>query len=386
MSELSIRGVRRAYGRVEVLKGIDLEIADGEFVVLVGPSGCGKSTLLRTVAGLEPVNAGSVHVAGRDVTGEEPSRRGVAMVFQNYALYPHMDVAGNMGFGLKMAGTPAARIRDAIGRAAETLGIDAHLAKRPVALSGGQKQRVAIGRAITRSPDVFLFDEPLSNLDAALRTRMRVELGRLHTELDATMVYVTHDQVEAMTMADRIVVLSEGKVEQVGEPLELYRRPINRFVAGFLGSPRMNVIDASVARREGDSVEVDRPALGTLRFGIDVDPDGGPRPDDGLRPGGGLAPGDPVALGVRPEAFGDGPVELDVIARVVENLGRETLLYGTADGLVTSESDAVDGDLVAQLPRDARPRAGERVRLRLDPAALCLFDARGTTRAFASRA
>ena len=374
MSELSIRGVRRAYGRVEVLKGIDLEIGDGEFVVLVGPSGCGKSTLLRTVAGLEPVNAGSIHVAGRDVTGEEPSKRGVAMVFQNYALYPHMDVAGNMGFGLKMAGTPSARIREAIGRAAETLGIHAHLAKRPVALSGGQKQRVAIGRAITRSPEVFLFDEPLSNLDAALRTRMRVELGRLHDELDATMVYVTHDQVEAMTMADRIVVLSEGRVEQVGEPLELYRRPINRFVAGFLGSPRMNVIDASVARRDGGSVEVDHPALGTLRFGLDAGS------------GNGLRPGDPVALGVRPEAFGDGPVTLDVTARVVENLGRETLLYGTADGLVTSESDAVDGDLVAQLPRDARPRAGERVSLRLDPAALCLFDARGTTRAFASRA
>ena len=392
MSGLSIRGVRRAYGRVEVLKGIDLEIGDGEFVVLVGPSGCGKSTLLRTVAGLEPVNAGSIHVAGRDVTGEEPSKRGVAMVFQNYALYPHMDVAGNMGFGLKMAGTPLVRIREAIGRAAETLGIDAHLSKRPAALSGGQKQRVAIGRAITRSPEVFLFDEPLSNLDAALRTRMRVELGRLHDELDATMVYVTHDQVEAMTMADRIVVLSEGRVEQVGEPLELYRRPINRFVAGFLGSPRMNVIDASVARRDGGSVEVDHPALGTLRFGLDAGPDDDPRsgdgppPSDGPPPGDGLRPGDPVALGVRPEAFGDGPVTLDVTARVVENLGRETLLYGTADGLVTSESDAVDGDLVAQLPRDARPRAGERVSLRLDPAALCLFDARGTTRAFASRA
>ncbi len=374
MSELIIRGVRRAYGSVEVLKGIDLEIADGEFVVLVGPSGCGKSTLLRTVAGLEPVNAGSIHVAGRDVTGEEPSKRGVAMVFQNYALYPHMDVAGNMGFGLKMAGTPAMRIREAIGRAAETLGIDAHLAKRPVALSGGQKQRVAIGRAITRSPEVFLFDEPLSNLDAALRTRMRVELGRLHNELKATMVYVTHDQIEAMTMADRIVVLSEGRVEQVGEPLELYHRPINRFVAGFLGSPRMNVIDVSVARRDGAAVEIDHPVLGALRFGLRADS------------GDGLDPGDPVALGVRPEAFGDGPVEIDVTARVVENLGRETLLYGTADGLVTSESDAVDGDIVAQLPRNARLRAGDRARLHLDPAALCLFDARGTTRAFASRA
>ena len=297
MSALGIEGVEKAYGRTAILKGIDLAIEDGEFVVLVGPSGCGKSTLLRAIAGLEPVDAGRIRVGERDVTGEEPSKRGVSMVFQNYALYPHMDVAGNMGFGLKMAGLERSAIGRAIDRAAGILGIGGHLDKRPAALSGGQKQRVAIGRAITRSPEVFLFDEPLSNLDAALRTRMRVELGRLHDELEATMVYVTHDQVEAMTMADRIVVLSAGRVEQVGAPLELYRRPVNRFVAGFLGSPRMNVIDSSIARVDGARVEIGHPALGALSFDIDVP--GGRAP---------LARGcDRVSLGIRPEAFGDGP-------------------------------------------------------------------------------
>ena len=371
MSGLGIRGVEKAYGRTPILKGIDLEVEDGEFVVLVGPSGCGKSTLLRAIAGLEPVDAGSVHVGERDVTGEEPAKRGVSMVFQNYALYPHMDVAGNMGFGLKMAGTEPSTISRAIDRAAGILGIGSHLAKRPAALSGGQKQRVAIGRAITRAPEAFLFDEPLSNLDAALRTRMRVELGRLHAELGATMVYVTHDQVEAMTMADRIVVLSAGRVEQVGAPLELYRRPVNRFVAGFLGSPRMNVIDARVERVRDDRAAVAHPALGTIDFALDG------------APGRSLASGDPVALGVRPESFGEGPIALEVEARVVENLGRETLLYGRATDLATSESDAGDGDIVVQLPRDRTLRTGERTEVRVSPSAFCLFDADGITRGFA---
>ena len=235
---------------------------------------------------------------------------------------------------------------------------------------------MAIGRAITRSPEVFLFDEPLSNLDAALRTRMRVELGRLHDELDATMVYVTHDQVEAMTMADRIVVLSDGRIEQVGAPLELYHRPVNRFVAGFLGSPRMNVVDALVTSREGDGVVVDHPALGTLPFGLDV-------PD---APGVvSLAPGDRVSVGIRPEAFGNGERSLEVTARVVENLGRETLLYGTADDLLSSESDASEGDIVVQLPRQETMRPGERRRVAFSPDAFCLFDAEGLTRSFAHR-
>ena len=373
MSGLGLRGIEKSYGRTAVLKGIDLEVEDGEFVVLVGPSGCGKSTLLRAIAGLEPVDAGTIRVGERDVTGEEPAARGVAMVFQNYALYPHMDVAGNMGFGLKMAGTERSAIARAIDRAANILGIGDHLDKRPAALSGGQKQRVAIGRAITRSPEAFLFDEPLSNLDAALRTRMRVELGRLHEELGATMVYVTHDQVEAMTMADRIVVLSAGRVEQVGAPLELYRRPANRFVAGFLGSPRMNVVDAVVADRADGRVTVHHRALGRLPFALDV-ADGAP-----------LDPGAEVALGVRPESFGEGSLALEVTARVVENLGRETLLYGTATGLETSESDASEGDLVVQLPRDRTMRAGERAEVRLSPEALCLFDADGLARSFARR-
>ena len=373
MSGLGIRGVEKAYGRTAILKGIDLEVADGEFVVLVGPSGCGKSTLLRAIAGLEPVDAGSIHVGDRDVTAEEPAARGVSMVFQNYALYPHMDVAGNMGFGLKMAGTERSAIARAIDGAAGILGIGGHLDKRPAALSGGQKQRVAIGRAITRNPEAFLFDEPLSNLDAALRTRMRVELGRLHAELGATMVYVTHDQVEAMTMADRIVVLSAGRVEQVGAPLELYRRPVNRFVAGFLGSPRMNVIDAVVVGADGERVTVHHPALGRLPFALDV------------AAGAPLEPGAGVALGVRPESFGEGPIALEVTARVVENLGRETLLYGTAAGLETSESDASEGDLVVQLPRERTMRAGERTEVRLSPDALCLFDADGIARSFARR-
>ena len=373
MSSLAIDRVSKRYGATRVLEDIELDIGSGEFAVLVGPSGCGKSTLLRAIAGLEPVSGGRIRVGDRDVTAMEPSARGVAMVFQNYALYPHMTVAGNMGFGLKMAGKERSVIGRAIERAAGILGIGAHLAKRPAALSGGQKQRVAIGRAITRSPEVFLFDEPLSNLDAALRTRMRVELGRLHDELDATMVYVTHDQVEAMTMADRIVVLSEGRVEQVGEPLELYRRPANRFVAGFLGSPRMNVFDASVTRADGGAVEAHHPALGTLRFVVDV-ADGAP-----------LAAGEPVWLGIRPEAFGTGERALDVTARVVENLGRETLLYGTADGLESVESDASEGDIVVQLPRDRRLRPGERERVPFSPESLCLFDADGVTRSFARR-
>jgi multiple sugar transport system ATP-binding protein len=214
MSGLELQGVSKFYGAFHAVKSVDLSVAPGEFVVMVGPSGCGKSTLLRTIAGLEPADQGTIHVGARDVTHAEPSDRGVAMVFQNYALYPHMTVAGNMGFGLKMAGMPRERIAAAVERVAGILRIGDHLPKQPKALSGGQKQRVAIGRAITRSPEVFLFDEPLSNLDAELRTRMRVELGRLHHELGATMIYVTHDQIEAMTMADRIVVLRDGIIDR----------------------------------------------------------------------------------------------------------------------------------------------------------------------------
>jgi multiple sugar transport system ATP-binding protein len=249
MAGLSFRGVAKSYGeghQTQVVRALDLDVQDGEFMVLVGPSGCGKSTSLRMLAGLEDVTAGQIFIGGREVTHLPPAERGVAMVFQSYALYPHMTVAENMGFALKMAGKPRAEIDAAVRKAARSLQLDALLARRPKELSGGQRQRVAIGRAIVRQPQVFLFDEPLSNLDAALRHETRLELARLHEELGATIIYVTHDQVEAMTLGDRIAVFNEGRIEQVGPPMEVYERPANRFVAGFLGSPRINFLPAGL--------------------------------------------------------------------------------------------------------------------------------------------
>jgi len=246
MAGIGLRDVSKRYGSVPVIQGASLDIADGEFVVFVGPSGCGKSTLLRMIAGLEDISGGEVAIDGRVVNAVPARDRGVAMVFQNYALYPHMTVAENMSFGLSNIGTPRSEIDRRVGEAAEILQITTLLGRRPKDMSGGQRQRVAIGRAIVRKPKVFLFDEPLSNLDAALRVQMRTELAKLHHAIGATMIYVTHDQTEAMTMADRIVVLRDGRVEQVGRPLDLYRRPQNAFVAGFLGSPRMNVLAATV--------------------------------------------------------------------------------------------------------------------------------------------
>ncbi len=242
MSGVTLNNVVKRYGDVQVIHGVSLDITDGEFCVFVGPSGCGKSTLLRMVAGLEETSQGAIHIGARDVTKADPSERGVAMVFQTYALYPHMTVAENMGFGLKMTGHPAAEVAAKVKEASRILKLDDYLARKPKALSGGQRQRVAIGRAIVRGPEVFLFDEPLSNLDAELRVEMRVEIARLHREIGATMIYVTHDQVEAMTLADKIVVLRAGRVEQVGAPLELYHDPDNKFVAGFIGSPAMNFV------------------------------------------------------------------------------------------------------------------------------------------------
>ncbi|MFT4620167.1 MAG: lactose/L-arabinose transport system ATP-binding protein [Sulfitobacter sp.] len=246
MSGVTLNNVVKRYGDVQVIHGIDLDIADGEFCVFVGPSGCGKSTLLRMVAGLEETTEGKMTIGSRDVTVMDPSERGVAMVFQTYALYPHMTVEQNMGFGLKMTGHPASEIDAKVAEASKILKLDDYLKRKPAAMSGGQRQRVAIGRAIVRGPEVFLFDEPLSNLDAELRVEMRVEIARLHKEIGATMIYVTHDQVEAMTLADKIVVLRAGYIEQVGAPLELYRDPDNKFVAGFIGSPAMNFMAASL--------------------------------------------------------------------------------------------------------------------------------------------
>jgi multiple sugar transport system ATP-binding protein len=249
MGTISLKNVRKAFGDAVIIPGADLEIKDGEFIVFVGPSGCGKSTLLRLIAGLEDLTSGQILIDGEDVTDVPPAKRGLAMVFQSYALYPHMSVRNNIAFGLKMAGMPKEEIDAKVAKAAATLNLTDYLERKPRQLSGGQRQRVAIGRAIVRQPKCFLFDEPLSNLDAALRVNMRVEIMQLHQQLDATMIYVTHDQVEAMTMADRIVVLNKGVIEQVGSPLELYNKPNSVFVAGFIGSPKMNLIGGPVAAR-----------------------------------------------------------------------------------------------------------------------------------------
>ena len=269
MAEVQITGVNKTFGTVEVIPNLSLTVPNRSFSVLVGPSGCGKSTLLRMIAGLEEVSAGSITIGGEDVTHAEPSDRGIAMVFQSYALYPHMTVRQNIGFGLKLAKTPKAQIDARVEEAADILQLGPLLDRKPKQLSGGQRQRVAIGRSIVRKPKVFLFDEPLSNLDAALRTQMRVELAELHSKLDATMIYVTHDQVEAMTMADQIVIMKAGVIQQVGRPMDLYNAPDNPFVAGFIGSPKMNLIEGPIAAEKGAKV------LGVRPEHIDVSPDAG---------------------------------------------------------------------------------------------------------------
>ncbi|ESW77509.1 ABC transporter ATP-binding protein [Mesorhizobium sp. M0644] len=268
MGSLNIENVKKAFGPVEVLKGINLEVTDGEFVVFVGPSGCGKSTLLRVIAGLEDSTSGRVVIDGADVSATPPAKRGIAMVFQTYALYPHLTVKNNMGLGLKQAGTPAAEIDRRIGIASSMLSLEPYLSRRPAELSGGQRQRVAIGRAVVREPKLFLFDEPLSNLDAALRVNTRLEIAQLHRRLKATMIYVTHDQVEAMTLADKIVVLNAGRIEQIGGPMELYNSPANEFVAGFIGSPKMNFVDGA---RLGETAKT----IGVRPEHLTVDPKSG---------------------------------------------------------------------------------------------------------------
>ncbi|CAN7328232.1 ABC transporter ATP-binding protein [Rhizobacter sp. LjRoot28] len=319
MAALTLRGITKRYeGAVDVIRGIDLDIADGEFAVFVGPSGCGKSTLLRMIAGLEDITDGEIQIGGRLINDVPPAQRGVAMVFQSYALYPHMTVAENMGFALKLAGQGKAEIQAAVGRAAEILQITHLLDRKPKALSGGQRQRVAIGRAIVRKPDVFLFDEPLSNLDASLRMQMRIELSKLHKELGSTMIYVTHDQVEAMTLGDRIAVFNAGRIEQVGTPLDLYSRPANRFVAGFLGSPRMNFIPVTAHEPAGQGVRLRVEPAGV----VDV-------------PGAlAMAPSGPLMLGIRPEHLGVTRVEEGLAARIdlLEHLGDSVLVHATLRG------------------------------------------------------
>jgi len=256
MGQLTLKAVTKSFGATDVIKGVDLEVGDSEFCVFVGPSGCGKSTLLRIIAGLEDASGGDILIDGRRVNATAPADREIAMVFQSYALYPHLTVRDNMALGLKQAGTPKATIDERVATASRMLSLDPLLARRPSELSGGQRQRVAIGRAIVRTPKLFLFDEPLSNLDAALRVNTRIEIARLHRELSATMIYVTHDQVEAMTLADRIVVLNAGRVEQVGAPMELYNNPANTFVAGFIGSPQMNFLEAAPLGQPGKTLGI----------------------------------------------------------------------------------------------------------------------------------
>jgi multiple sugar transport system ATP-binding protein len=338
MAYLQLRGIEKSFGEARVIKGVNLEIQQGEFIVFVGPSGCGKSTLLRLIAGLETTTAGTIHLEGRDITDEPSSKRDLAMVFQSYALYPHMSVYENMSFALKLAKADPAVIEEKVTKAAEILNLTQYLKRTPKELSGGQRQRVAIGRAIVRSPKVFLFDEPLSNLDAALRGQTRVEIAKLHRDLGATTIYVTHDQVEAMTLADRVVVLRDGLVEQVGTPLELYDRPANQFVAQFIGTPKMNMVGASKLKSL---------AATGRKF-----------PIDGF-------------VGLRPEyvelvAKADG--EFQATVDLVEALGAETLVY------VTTEWGE---PIVSRHTERSSLVAGEKVGVKIDLSTAHFFDAKG---------
>ncbi|RFB98212.1 ABC transporter ATP-binding protein [Rhizobium leguminosarum bv. trifolii] len=357
MTGLTLKDIRKSYGSVDVLHGIDLDIKQGEFIVFVGPSGCGKSTLLRMIAGLEAITGGEMYIDGHLVNDVPPSKRGIAMVFQSYALYPHMTVFDNMAFGMKIAGESKQEIDRRVKAAAESLQLTKYLDRLPKALSGGQRQRVAIGRAICRDPKVFLFDEPLSNLDAALRVATRIEIARLNEQMaDTTMIYVTHDQVEAMTLADRIVVLSAGNIEQVGAPLDLYERPANLFVAKFIGSPAMNIIPATVSAT-GSQTTV------TLTGGMSVTLD--------VATGASEA-GKQASFGVRPEDLrvaegADYLFEGEV--SIVEALGEVTLLY--IEGLVPGEP------IVVKLPGIYDVKKGQRMRFAADRQKLHLFDATG---------
>jgi multiple sugar transport system ATP-binding protein len=343
MADLSLRGIVKRYGALEVVHGIDLDIRHGEFVVFVGPSGCGKSTVLRMIAGLEDISGGELRIDGARINEVPPAKRGIAMVFQSYALYPHMTVYNNLAFGLQTAGEKKDVIDRRVRQAAKLLKIEDYLQRKPKALSGGQRQRVAIGRAIVREPRLFLFDEPLSNLDAELRVQMRVELSRLHADLGITMIYVTHDQVEAMTMADRIVVLKDGRIEQAGTPLELYNRPVNRFVAGFIGSPQMNFLDGTVAATGAQGIEVRLGGGDVIRL-----PAGSPR----------LAPGEPLTVGIRPEHVAPADDGLPVHVTLIEQLGGNTVLYGALRN---------QQPLVVQVVGQSRIARGDTVHVRFPP-------------------
>ena len=356
MASLQLSGVVKKFGAVEVIHGVDLAVDDGEFVVFVGPSGCGKSTLLRMIAGLEEVSAGEVFIDGEMVNEVPAAKRGLAMVFQSYALYPHMSVRKNLSFGLQTMGAPRAEIKRRVEEAADTLQIEPLLDRRPGQLSGGQRQRVAIGRAIVREPRIFLFDEPLSNLDAELRVQMRVEINKLHRRLGATMIFVTHDQVEAMTLADRIVVLRSGIIEQVGTPLELYNSPANLFVAGFIGSPRMNFLVGEAAGNGAGGIAVKGGS------GLDIS---GPAAASGLRPG------DTATIGIRPEhlRIGD-PANARLVGEVqiAEQLGGETFVY-----VALPSGEPLVVAIQGQSPR----KPGERIGIDFEESAYHVFDGEG---------
>ena len=363
MADVKLSGIVKDFGETRILHGVDLSIRDGDFMVFVGPSGCGKSTLLRVIAGLEDISAGELRIGDRVVNDVPPAERGIAMVFQSYALYPHMNLYDNMAFGLKLAKVPKAEIDREVQQAAKLLHIEHLLQRKPKDLSGGQRQRVAIGRAIVRKPEVFLFDEPLSNLDTALRVRMRYEFAKLHQDLKTTMVYVTHDQVEAMTLADRIVVLNAGRIEQVGSPLELYEHPTNLFVAGFIGSPRMNFIPAQVVEADAREALVRVPTGELIRCAVDASA---------------AELGQEVTLGARPEHLRPDSASnaMKVQVTFVESLGSATQAYCALPG--------VEEAITCTLPGQSRIRDRQALSLGIEPGDCYLFDAQG--RAFARHA
>jgi multiple sugar transport system ATP-binding protein len=356
MAEVQLKGIEKAFGALKVIKGIDLDIAHGEFVVFVGPSGCGKSTLLRMIAGLEDISGGELYIDGMLCNDVAPRDRGIAMVFQSYALYPHMTVYENVGFALKFVSMPAAEKDAKIREVAHILQMEHLLDRKPAQLSGGQRQRVAIGRAIVRHPKAFLFDEPLSNLDAALRVDMRMEIARLHQELGATMVYVTHDQIEAMTLADKIVVLDRGVVQQVGAPLDLYHRPANLFVAGFIGSPKMNLLPVERRGGRGDAVEVGSKDLGLTEF----------RLTDG-----GIPESEKLIIGIRPQNLQlvkPDAARLPAEVSLVEHLGDQTVVSARLES---------GGSVLAVVPGDAPLNPGDKIGFGFDLDKAHLFRASG---------